>query len=80
MDFDKNLCLAYSDKIWAWIITFLSLCLLNRVIALDVCENSLFLLYLQFKCVTSRLGQLHLLFHKFLTGLFPFINVKKKYV
>ena len=34
--------MAFIDKIWAWIIIFFYLQILNIVIALDVCENDFF--------------------------------------
>ena len=55
---------------------------MNRVIALDVCENGLFGLNgeickcFDVKYVRSSLRQLHLIFHKFSTELFPLIYVK----
>ena len=80
MDFDKKKCVfTYSDKIWALIITFLFFVNFEfELLPLTYVKKVFFLLYIQFKCVTSRLGQLHLIFHNFLTGLHVFllINVK----
>ena len=59
----------------------------NEVIALDVCEKLIFLLYLQYNWfvhaliyVRIRLRQLHLIFDKFSIELLPLIYVKSTFI